>query len=310
MIIGVAMLGTLASSPVKANDLVTKLENSQELTCGYVNRESGRLEFKESFVNVNPELGKGTRASTPYSKPTTDIYIPTQNDSFKDDVVRFGLQGYEAIADKGLFLTSWSYKNEKMSPEMYSTHVLLNLCDRALAEEKIGEWAIANANEIQKKMGMERLFSTHSGHNGGIVTDNETRMTEATRFYVGKEVLKSVLYIRNGPEIGGLAFIPASGIRVASTGPIEIALSASGMVNSGVEVGDSLANDISVAAKGATTGPTTAVSVSVGSFRGAGASSGGKSEGGDGGSGSGGGSGGGSSGGSSGGAGSSGSSGF
>ncbi|MEG3617561.1 hypothetical protein V5T82_03745 [Magnetovibrio sp. PR-2] len=283
--------GLVLAGVAWAEENATKLETLQNLHVAFVNRATGKVEFVKTFAETNPEILSGKTSRTPYRPPSKNVWLGRTGTLFQRDVKRYGIVDIEK-RNEGLGF--FSSLKDSYTPEEYTHHFLLTLTDRELGREEIGGWALANATDTQKKAALDLLYSIHKGTNGRYVTDDPEKMAEATRYYTGRELLKPSLYIGNAPSVGAQAFIPQSGIQVASTEAIQLAL-ASGAVTGGVDVGAGAANDMSVAAEGATEGTVSSVAAAIGGAAGVGASAGGASDSGDGGSGSGGGDSGGSS---------------
>lgn len=269
-----------------AEDPATMLDTVDNLYCVYVNRATGKVVAVKSFAEVNPEIAEGKTAATPYKPPNKNVYIGRASTLFTQDIKRYAIVDIEK-RNEGLGF--FSQLKDSYLPDEYTHHFLLTLADRELGREELGAWALDTATAPQKQTALDLLRRIHKGTNGAYVTDDPDKMAEATRFYTGRELLKPMLYLGTAPQIGELAMIGWDGIEVASNGDLQLALAGDGRLTGGIDVGDGAANDMSVAAKGATEGTVSSVAAAIGGAAGVGAKSGGSSDSGDGGSGSGGG---------------------
>jgi hypothetical protein len=252
-----------------------KIESPENLFCVYADRASGRVLAAKSFIDVNPEIVNGPQALNPYIAPTRNISLGTRTPTlFKLDVKRYAIVDIEK---RNQTLSAFDSLHDAYTPGEYTHHFLLNLADRELSREELGQWALGKATEAQKAAALELLQRVHTGYNGELVTGDPEKMAEAVRFYTGRELIRPMLFLGQAPGVGALVFIPADGLRVASAGQTQIALSESGAVGGGVSVGSrtSMASAVSTASQGATSKGVSAVAAAVGSTAGVGAGGGG-----------------------------------
>ncbi|TAN56153.1 MAG: hypothetical protein EPN26_04250 [Rhodospirillales bacterium] len=264
----------------QAEEAEVKIETPDNLFCVYVERATGKVVSSKSFVEVNPEIKAGRKAPIPYMAPTQNVSITHAPSVFKQDVTRFAIVD---IAKRNAALGAFNALYDSYTPGEYTHHFLLNLADRELTLE-LGDWALAQASEAQKKAALDFLHRIHTGYNGALITGDARKMAEAVRFYTGREVLRPILFLGQPPETGALA--TGKHIRLATLDPIRLALAESGAVGGGVSVGvgSGMSQAVSAAAEGATNG-VSAVGAAVGASAGVGAGSGGSSSAGDGGAG-------------------------
>ena len=265
----------------QAEEAEVKIETPDNLFCVYIERATGKVVSSNSFIEVNPEIKEGRKAPVPYMAPTQNVSLTHAPTIFKQDVARYPIVD---ISKRNAALGAFSQLYDSYTPGEYTHHFLLNLADRELTRA-LGDWALAQASDAQKKSALDFLHRIHTGYNGGLITGDARKMAEAVRFYTGREVLRPMLFLGQPPESGAQA--TGRHIRLAVLDPIRLALATSGAVGGGVSVGigSSMSEAVSAAAEGATNG-VSAAGAALGASAGVGAGSGGASGAGDGGSGS------------------------
>ena len=242
---GVLIGGLLATcfpciSSARASTVSATLNSAVDLYYAYVERTSGRIVAVKSFAAVNPAVAGRRFALYPYVEPFSDIYFGQAATIFKQDVARYGLMGAKGST------------GENYTPRQFTHHLLLNLGDRELGHE-IGRLAMERATEAQKATASALLRTVHSGYNGSLIIGNPQLLAEATRFFVGRELLKPVLYQGVEPKVGMLAELPARSRQLASLDQSELS-AGDGAVQGAVALSETLSAQVGIALESAITG--------------------------------------------------------
>jgi len=265
------------TSTAHADEAEIKIESPENLFCAYVDRVTGQVVAVKSFIDVNSEIITGPFALVPYRAPTKNVSFGNRAPTvFKLDVKRYGIVD---VAKRNDAVGSFSSLYDAYTPGEYTHHFLLNLADRELGREELGQWAMGKASEAQKAQALELIGRVHTGYNGDLITGDKDKMAEATRFYTGRELIRPMLFLGTPPSIGAVVMLPQAGLRVADARTTRIALNDKGAVSGAVSVGtdSSMASAVSTASQGATSGGVSAVAAAIGGAAGVGASSGGQS---------------------------------